>query len=115
MNLQESIRRILKETYSEKMMRLVGQYMETFYPEFKDGVANVKEFEYNSGRYFMKIYSDPETDKLYAKYIDRKKELELDEEIANSLEGVFNDDMLFIVEWFNNEFGTEAEFLSYTS
>ena len=113
MRLQESIRRILKETKTEKMISLVGQYMNAMYPDFKDGLVGVEEYEMNDGKEFMEVYRKPDSDQVYARYFDRRKELELDLEIANSLESMFNDDMTYIIEWFNNEFGTNAEYVTY--
>ena len=113
MNLQESIRRILKETNTEKMIRLVGQYMNAMYPDFKEGVVDVEEYDRIDGRIWMEVYRKPNSEHVYAKYYNSKKELELDLEIANSLESMFNDDMTYVVEWFNNEFGTDAEYVTY--
>jgi hypothetical protein len=112
-NLYESIRRILKETNTEKMIRLVGQYMNAMYPDFKEGVVDVEEYERIDGRLWMEVYRKPNSEHVYAKYYNSKKELELDLEIANSLESMFNDDMTYVVEWFNNEFGTDAEYVTY--
>ena len=113
MNLQESIRRILKETSTEKMISLIGQYMNAMYPDFKDGVVDVEELDRIDGRIWMEVYRKPNSEHVYAKYFNSKKELELDLEIANSLESMFNDDMTYVVEWFNNEFGTDAEYVTY--
>jgi hypothetical protein len=113
MNLQESIRRILKETNTEKMISLVGQYMNAMYPDFKDGVVDIEEYDRIDGRIWMEVYRNPISEHVYAKYYNSKKELELDLEIANSLESMFNDNMTFVVEWFNNEFGTDAEYVTY--
>ena len=114
MNLQESIRRILRETNTEKIIDLISQYMDAMYPDFKDGVVDVEEYDMNGGREFMEVYIKHDSDyHVYARYFDRRKELEIDLEIANSLESMFNDDMTYVIEWFNNEFGTNAEYVTY--
>ena len=113
MNLQENIRRVLKETNTEKIIDLISQYMGAMYPDFKDGLVDVEEYDMNNGREFMEVYRKPNSEQVYARYFDRRKELELDLEIANSLESMFNDDMTYIIEWFNNEFGTNAEYVTY--
>ena len=112
-NLQESIRRILKETNTEKMIGLIGQYINAMYPDFKDGVVDVEEHERIDGKIWMEVYRKPNSEHVYAKYFNSKKELEIDLEIANSLESMFNDDMTYVVEWFNNEFGADAEYVTY--
>ena len=112
-DLQESIRRILKETNTEKMISLVGQYMNAMYPDFKDGVVDLEEYDRIDGRIWMEVYRKPNSEHVYAKYYNSKKELELDLEIANSLESMFNDNMTYVIEWFNNEFGTDAEYVTY--
>lgn len=114
MNIQENIRKVLRDTNTEKMIGLVSQYMDAMYPDFKDGVVDVEEYDMNNGREFMEVYIKPDSDDyVYARYFDRRKELELNLEIANSLESMFNDDMTYIIEWFNNEFGTNAEYVTY--
>jgi hypothetical protein len=51
----------------------------------------ITKADYTTAKSEMKFFDD-ETEKLYARYIDRKKELELDDEIAESLTGIFNED-----------------------
>ena len=62
MNLQENIRRVLKETNTEKIIDLISQYMNAMYPDFKDGVVDVEEYDMNNGREFMEVYIKPDSD-----------------------------------------------------
>jgi hypothetical protein len=110
--MKDLIRNILKEEHTNKMVKLIGQYMNAFYPNFKEDEVDVEYYDY--GNYTMEVFRDKETKKLYARYIDHKKELELNDEMAESLTGIFNeDDMIYIIDWFNNEFGANAEYVSY--
>ena len=110
--MKDLIRNILKEDHTNKMVKLIGKYMNAFYPNFKEDGIDVEYYGY--GNYTMEVFRDKETEKLYARYIDHKKELELDDEIAESLTDTFNEDeMIYIIDWFNNEFGANAERLTY--
>ncbi len=70
MNLQEHIRKVLKENHTDKMIKLIDNYMKTFYPQ-------------------------------------------LNREIFDSLEGLFGDNMDYVVDWFNYNFSEDAEYVTF--
>jgi len=82
MNLQEHIRKVLKENHTDKMIKLIDNYIKTFYFD-------------------------------YATYREYEKELQLNREIFYSLEGIFGDNMDYVVDWFNYNFGEDAEYVTF--
>jgi len=55
MNLQEHIRKVLKENHTDKMIKLIDNYIKTFYPYFnsKDVGSNVKKNYNLIEKYFI--------------------------------------------------------------
>ena len=110
MNLQENIRRILREYDSDKMTELVGDYMNSMYPIFNKKYVDTEEYEDTSG-YPVIVFS---YDHIYlGKYHYGTKELQLSTALFNELEGLFNDEMEYVIDWFNNEFNLNAEYVTY--
>lgn len=115
MDLEKRIKKVLKEDFYkkvEKIMNAIGQYLNAFYPNFNE--ANVKVDVFDDDVNHIERFTDPETEYFFARYDDRLRELMLNHEIHETLENFFNEeDMTYVIEWFNNEFGTNAEYLSY--
>jgi hypothetical protein len=110
MNLQENIRRILREYDSDKMIELVGEYMNFMHPRFNKKDVTTEEYEDTRG-YPVIYFSD---DYIWlATYHYGTKELQLSTALFNELEGLFNDEMEYVIDWFNNEFGKNAEYVTY--
>ena len=112
MNLKEHIRKVLKENHTDKMIRLIDKYMKTFYPNFNHIDVGSNVYETRSGNYVVYFF-DPSNDLNYATYREYEKELQLNREIFDSLEGIFGDNMDYVVDWFNNEFGEDAEYVTF--
>jgi len=111
MNLQEQIRKVLKEERTENIIKIIGEYIKTFYPKFNNNDADYDVIE-NGYKYLITTYYDPEDGSFYAKYRDQQRELQLSRTMFNELEGTFGDDMDYVVDWFNNEFGENAEYVT---
>jgi hypothetical protein len=59
-------------------------------------------------------YFDNETDQKYASYHDLKRELHIDPELYNTLYDYLGEDVAtYVIDWFNSEFDTEAEHVTY--
>ena len=112
MNLQENIRRILREYDSDKMIELVGEYMNLMHPIFNKKYVDTEEYEDTSG-YPVIVFSDDENHLYLGKYHYGTKELQLSIGLFNELEGLFNDEMEYVIDWFNNEFNLNAEYVTY--
>ena len=112
MNLQENIRRVLKEYDSDKMIKLVGEYLNVMHPRFNEKDVDVDEYVDSRG-FPVVIFTDIENSIYLGKYHYGTKELQLSAKLFNELEGLFNDEMEYVVDWFNNEFGEDAEYVTY--
>ena len=112
MNLQESIRKILKEYDSDKMIELVGGYLNFMYPTFNKKDVNTEEYEDKRG-YSVIVFYDYKNHLYFGRYHYGTKELQLYTGLFNELEGLFNDEMEYVIDWFNNEFGEDAEYVTY--
>ena len=112
MNIQEHIRKILKEENADKMIKLVGQYLNFMYPRFNKKDVGVYEYEDSRG-FPVVVFTDIENGIYLATYHYGTKELQLSRAIFNELEGLLNDDMEYVIDWFNNEFGEDAEYVTF--
>jgi hypothetical protein len=112
MNLQESIRRILKEDHADKTTKLVGYYLNTMHPIFNNKDVYTEEYSDSRG-YPVISFFDNENGIYLGKYYYGDKSLELNRTIFNELEGLFNDDMEYVIDWFNDEFDLNAEYVTY--
>jgi hypothetical protein len=112
MNLQEHIRKVLREENTDKIVKIIGKYLNSMYPKFNNNDADYDVIE-NSHNYLITAYYNPDDDSFYAKYREQQKELQLSRTMFNELEGTFGDDMEYVIDWFNNEFGEDAEYVTF--
>ena len=112
MNLKEHIRKVLKENHTDKMIRLIDKYVKTFYPNFNNIDVGSNVYETWSGHYLVN-YFDPKDNFYFGTYREYEKELQLNREIFDSLEGIFGDNMDYVVDWFNYKFGEDAEYVTF--
>ena len=112
MNLQEHIRNVLKEENADKMIKLVGKYLNFMYPRFNKDEVDVEGYDDFRG-FPVIIFIDSENGIYLGEYHYGTKELQLSISIFNELEGLLNDDMEYVIDWFNNEFGEDAEYVTY--
>ena len=121
MNLQESIRRILKEETQNDNLKdlyekvgIVDEFMKTFYPELNN--RDVEIIEHDDGYKMTFIGEDDKiTGGFYAQYYPLIYELILNPELYKSLRKYLGENLMeYIIEWFNNEFGLKAEYITYS-
>ena len=112
MNIQKHIRKVLMEENSDKMIKLVGQYLNVMHPRFNEKDVGVYEYEDSRG-FPVVVFTDIENGIYLATYHYGTKELQLSRSIFNELEGLLNDDMEYVIDWFNNEFSEDAEYVTY--
>lgn len=122
MNLQGTIRKVLmeefpQEDYSNQIIKnvsAVDSVIRSLYPNFNKDGAHLKKrtpLFWNTPLY---EYFDNETDQKYASYHDNKRELHIEKEIYNTLETYLNEDVAtYVIDWFNNEFDTNAEYVTF--
>ena len=121
MNLQQTIRRILKEETQDDNLKdlyekvgIVDEFMKTFYPELNR--RDVEIVEHDDGYKMTFIGEDDKiTGGFYAQYYPLIYELILNPELYKSLRKYLGENLMeYIIEWFNNEFGLKAEYITYS-
>jgi hypothetical protein len=119
MNLQETIRRILREENENKAeirkVMLVGKLIKSIYPNFNKEGVNINitgQFKHDMYSVVL-IYSDKQTDEWYVKYDHDDYQLQLNREVFETLNSILGDMMDYVVDWFNNEFGEDAEYVTF--
>jgi hypothetical protein len=122
MNLQGTIRKVLmeefpQEDYSNQIIKnvaIVDSLIRSLYPNFNKDGAHLKSrtpLFWNSPLYEC---FDNETHQIYGTYIPTKRELHIEKEIYNTLETYLNEDVAtYVIDWFNNEFDTNAEYVTF--
>ena len=121
-NLQEQIRKVLMEEFPQddygnetiKNVSAVDSVIKTLYPNFNKEGSHLKKrtpLFWNTPLY---EYFDNETDQRYAAYHAHKGELHMDTEIQNTLNDYLGEDVAtYVIDWFNNEFDTNAEYVTF--
>jgi hypothetical protein len=112
MNIQKHIRKVLKEEHADKMTNLIGHYLNAMHPFFNNVDVYMEEYADYRG-YPVITFIDNKNGIFLGKYHYGDKELQLSERLFNELEGLFNDDMEYVIDWFNNEFDLDAEYVTY--
>ena len=96
-----------------KGVQLIDTIMHVLYPNFNKDNAVIEHKKSNAGRDVI-IYDDPKTGNHFCSYWVKEKDLSLSEELFETLENyIGEEEMLYIIEWFNNEFNQQAEYVSY--
>lgn len=119
MNLQENIRKILREETEKKSeikkVRTVEKVIKTIYPNFnKEGVDIYATGQLSNDLYsVVLVYRDKEKNEWYAKYDHDDYQLLLNREVFETLENYCGDYMDYVVRWFNNEFNQSAEYVTF--
>lgn len=94
------------------MFGLMSEFMKTIKPNFsKEKVTIHKGITPDELRYIR--YYDSKTGERYARYLPSFKELELNEDLFNTLDNFFGEDMTMVIDWFNNEFEQDAESITF--
>jgi hypothetical protein len=91
------------------MTRLVGQLVKQVYPDFANGKCYVEDMSDEDNPTVLYF-----NDIIYAKYNVWLEELKLREELFNTLEVYLGEDkMSYVIDWFNDEFGMSAEYVTF--
>ena len=97
----------------EKKMTLVRKFIKSFYPDFNKEGTEVTKFGRPMGTSFSN-YVGMNDGEFYAKYDSASRELQLDREVFDLLENFLGEDLMtYVIEWFNQEFGTDAEYVTF--
>lgn len=90
----------------------MGEFMKSLMPNFSRENIDVRKRIRPSGEFYLS-YNDKVTEERFAKYHPRLKELQLEEELFDKLEGIFGDEMTAVIDWFNDEFNQDAESITF--
>jgi hypothetical protein len=122
MDIQKHIKKVLREEFPQedyikqmiKNISAVDSILKSLYPNFNKDGAHLKERRPLFWDHFLYECFDNETNQLYASYNPTKRELHMNIEIYKTLENYLGEDAsMNVIEWFNNEFDTEAEYVTF--
>ena len=95
-----------------KGVQLIDTIIKSLYPNFNKDNAIIKHQKSNAGRDVI-VYDDPETNYFFCSYWVDERDLSLNEELFQTLENyIGEEEMLYVIEWFNNEFNKQAEYVT---
>lgn len=110
MNIRESIKKVLQEVENQETYEMVSDFMKTFYPFFNKEFIDIRKRNI-SNRFYIHYFLF--SGEQIAKYNEDIRELQLSRDIFETLEKYFGDDMTVVLDWFNNEFGLDAESVTF--
>ena len=122
MNLQGTIRKVLmeefpQEDYSNQIIKnvaMVDSVIRSLYPNFNKEGVYVKKRKPLFWNIPLYEYFDNETDQKYASINKERRELIMNEEVYSTLETYLNEDVAInVIDWFNDEFDTNAEYVTF--
>ena len=122
MSLKEHIRKVLTEEFPQedyineyiRNVSAVDSLLKSLYPNFNKDGAHLKKRKPLFWDAFLYECFDNETNQIYASYNPTKGELTMDSEIYKTLENYLGEGAAMnVIEWFNNEFDTEAEYVTF--
>jgi hypothetical protein len=94
---------------SEKILKAIDLFMKRNYPEFsKESTKIISDIEEKS----VFVCYGKETGKVFAMMNENTGRLRLRGEMYNKLKALFGDNFLYIVCWFNKEFGWDVKKVS---
>ena len=124
MNLQESVRRILREEFLQydfnnqiiKNVKLIDSIINALYPNFNREGTKITRRKPLFWETYLYTYKDKDSDIVYATYADERRGLHLDKEVFDTLENYLGVEVMTnVVEWFNEEFNKDAEYVTFKS
>ena len=122
MSIKESIRKVLmeefpQEDYSNKIIKnvaIVDSIIRALYPNFNNEGTYLKKITPLAWNTELDTFLDNETNEKYCSYNPKRRELYINREVYMTLENYLNEDVAtYIIDWFNNEFGADAESVTF--
>jgi len=95
-----------------RMIDLIGMMVKQVFPKFNRDDCEISTNTTQDETYLEYYYTDEITKKgkTFARYYIWGKELVLNYELSKTLENYFGEEnMTFIIDWFNKEFNQDAE------
>jgi hypothetical protein len=95
------------------MLSLVDKMVKQVNPQFNYHDTLIATYSGGDDT-FLEYYSPDKGRKTFAKYYVWTHELQINHELFHKLEGYFGEEkMSFIIDWFNKEFGQDAETITF--
>lgn len=95
------------------MLKLIGKMVKQVCPKFNYRDTSIATYSGGDDT-FLEYYSPDNPGKTFAKYYVWKNELRLNRDLFETLENYFGEDnMIMILDWFNQEFSQDAETLTF--
>lgn len=94
-----------------RMMLVIEEFIKTLKPNFNQDKTGVYKGLNTAGNRYIRFY-DPDTGERFAKYFPDFKEIQLENEIYDALETTFGYNLTLFIDWFNKEFGQDAEMVN---
>ncbi len=92
-----------------RLIGLLDKFIKRVNPKFNRDDIIIATYSNGNGT-FLEYYSTDNGGKMFAKYYVWTRELVLNRELFHKLEDYFGEEnMGFIIDWFNKEFDQEAE------
>lgn len=104
----------MKYVISEsKLINLVDKFISHAFPTFNKEDAEVMKWD-NGDEYYIEYFDKKKGGRPFAKYYPFMSQLQLREDVFRALENYLGSGhMDFIIDWFNQEFGQEAENVTF--
>ncbi len=114
MRIRETIKKVLSEEieYEEKY-GMMSDFIDTFYPFFKKDKVDIRKRKIANRYYIIYFFGPNVGGDATMIYNEDLKELQLSQDIFNTLDNYFGEDMDVVLDWFNTEFGLDAEHVTF--
>jgi len=98
-----------------RLSNLVDKFIRFNYPNFNNEDTEIMKVDYEMEGETYYLYYDAESGgRPFARYWVWENDLQLRDDIFKQLENYFGGEhMSFIIDWFNNEFNTDAESITF--
>ena len=97
-----------------KKVKLIDTIIKSLYPNFNKDNVVIQYKSSDAGRDVI-LFDDPETSYYYCSYWIEEREISLNSELYDTLENYLGEEeMLYVIEWFNNEFNQHAEYVTFS-
>jgi len=97
-----------------KGVQLIDTIIKSLYPNFNKDNVVIQYKSSDAGRDVI-LFDDPETNYYYCSYWIEEREISLNSELYDTLENYLGEEeMLYVIEWFNNEFNQHAEYVTFS-
>jgi len=104
---------MMKYVISEdRIIELIGTLIGQFYPNFSDEKSDGGTFSGGDDT-FIEYYDPEDPNLIFARYYIWKEQLHLNPNLFVTLENYFGENVIYVLNWFNQEFDKDATSLHH--